>query len=68
MPRAANVIADRRTTCLYMSKEMFEQNLGSLQEIIDKDRKSECRAASNPNPRGTPPLPARALHQSLDHR
>jgi len=40
MPRAANVIADRRTTCLFVSKEMFEQNLGSLQEIIDKDRKS----------------------------
>ena len=40
MPRAANVIADKKTTCLYMSKEMFEQNLGSLQEIIDKDRKT----------------------------
>lgn len=39
MPRAANVIAARRTTCLHLSKDMFEQNLGSLQAIIDQDRK-----------------------------
>jgi serine/threonine protein phosphatase PrpC/CRP-like cAMP-binding protein len=39
MPRAANVVADRRTTCLYLSKDIFEQHLGSLQAIIDDDRK-----------------------------
>ena len=45
MPRAANVIADRRTTCLYMSKQMFEKNLGPLQAIIDKDRKQREHVA-----------------------
>jgi serine/threonine protein kinase len=39
MPRAANVIASRRTTCLIVNKEVFESLLGSLEALIDKDRK-----------------------------
>lgn len=45
-PRAASVQATRRTTCLYMSKEAFEQGLGPLQSIIDEDRKARERIAS----------------------
>ena len=39
-PRAANVIAtgDRPLKLLYISKDAFEEVLGSLQEIIDMDR------------------------------
>jgi len=38
-PRAANVIAVGRLKCLYISKDAFEEVLGSLQSILDEDRK-----------------------------
>ena len=37
-PRAANVVATRKTVCLNVTKETFESQLGSLEAIIDKDR------------------------------
>ena len=38
-PRAANVIAATKLKCFYISKDAFEEVLGSLQAIIDEDRK-----------------------------
>jgi len=37
--RAANVIASSEVKLLYISKQAFEEVLGSLQDIIDADRK-----------------------------
>mmetsp|Transcript_17789 Transcript_17789/g.45577 ORF Transcript_17789/g.45577 Transcript_17789/m.45577 type:complete len:1043 (-) Transcript_17789:686-3814(-) len=39
-PRAASVIASTQVKLLYISKEAFEEVLGSLQEIIDYDRQT----------------------------
>jgi len=36
--RAANVIANSKLKCLYISKKIFEEVLGPLQSIIDEDR------------------------------
>lgn len=38
-PRAANVIAVGKLKCLFISKDAFEEVLGSLQAIIEDDRK-----------------------------
>mmetsp|Transcript_51971 Transcript_51971/g.103432 ORF Transcript_51971/g.103432 Transcript_51971/m.103432 type:complete len:1106 (-) Transcript_51971:334-3651(-) len=45
-PRAANVIATRKTVCLEISKEVFEKELGSLQELIDDDRQKREHIAT----------------------
>jgi serine/threonine protein kinase len=46
-PRAANVIAEQKLKCLQISKDGFEEVLGSLQAIIDDDRKWRERIAQS---------------------
>merc|ERR1712070_915641 len=38
-PRAANVVATTPCTCLHIGKAAFEEVLGPLASIIDRDRK-----------------------------
>eukprot|EP00308_Calcidiscus_leptoporus_P000358 CAMPEP_0119357956 /NCGR_PEP_ID=MMETSP1334-20130426/6257_1 /TAXON_ID=127549 /ORGANISM="Calcidiscus leptoporus, Strain RCC1130" /LENGTH=1049 /DNA_ID=CAMNT_0007372323 /DNA_START=84 /DNA_END=3233 /DNA_ORIENTATION=+ len=45
--RAANVVADGRLKCLYISKDAFEEVLGPLQAIIDEDRKWREKVAKS---------------------
>ena len=45
-PRAANVIAQGRVTCLHIGRDTFEEVLGSLQDIIDEDRQRRELACS----------------------
>ena len=44
-PRAANVIASGSLKCLYISKDAFEEVLGSLQGIINDDRANREKIA-----------------------
>lgn len=46
-PRAANCIAVGKVKCLYISKDAFEEVLGSLQAIIDNDRQWREKVATS---------------------
>jgi len=44
-PRAANVVASGPLKCLYISKDAFEEVLGSLQQLINDDRANREKVA-----------------------
>lgn len=46
-PRAANIVALQKCTCLQIGKAAFEEVLGPLQPIIDEDRKRREYISAN---------------------